>query len=222
MAQRLSTPGALTDRLRTALGENINIDIVNQSYTTTYGVAVRAESVDRDALQIAGIVQGVNASIVAPDAGSERQLRRSNLTVEVLQQNESQATPASNSVTTRRAHQSFSAIPTGDIQSVEALATATSPSQSNASRPTPPGGDRDDRRAGYLHGFGTIRSWLGHNPAYVSATATARWHPLGTIDGWFAFIFEVGWQLIPFLVMFYAGKRLLLMLGPENIFQRNP
>jgi len=74
------------------LGENINIDIVNQSYTTTYGVAVRAESVDRDALQIAGIVQGVNASIVAPDAGSERQLRRSNLTVEVLQQNESQAT----------------------------------------------------------------------------------------------------------------------------------
>jgi len=60
MAQRLSTPGALTDRLRTALGENINIDIVNQSYTTTYGVAVRAESVDRDALQIAGIVQGVN------------------------------------------------------------------------------------------------------------------------------------------------------------------
>jgi len=92
MAQRLSTPGALTDRLRTALGENINIDIVNQSYTTTYGVAVRAESVDRDALQIAGIVQGVNASIVAPDAGSERQLRRSNLTVEVLQQNESQAT----------------------------------------------------------------------------------------------------------------------------------
>jgi len=33
------------------LGENINIDIVNQSYTTTYGVAVRAESVDRDALK---------------------------------------------------------------------------------------------------------------------------------------------------------------------------
>jgi len=55
----------------------------------------------------------------------------------------------------------------------------------------------------------------------VSATDTARWHPLGTIDGWFAFIVEVGWQLIPFIVMFYAGTRLLRMLGPEDIFQRN-
>jgi len=74
------------------VGENINIDIVNQSYTTTYGVAVRAERVDRDALQVAGIVRGVNASIVAPDTGSKRQLRHSELTVEVLQQSESQAT----------------------------------------------------------------------------------------------------------------------------------
>jgi len=74
------------------IGENVNVEIVNQSYETTYGVAVRAENVDREALHVAGIVRGVNASIVEPDAGSERQLRRSNLTVEVLQQNESQAT----------------------------------------------------------------------------------------------------------------------------------
>lgn len=57
-----------------------------------YGVAVRAENADREALHVAGIVRGVNASIVEPDAGSERQLRRSNLTVEVIQQNQSQAT----------------------------------------------------------------------------------------------------------------------------------
>ena len=65
-------------------------------------------------------------------------------------------------------------------------------------------------------------SWLGHDPAYVSDTATARWHPLGTIDGWFALVFEVGWQLLPFFVMFYAGKRLLRMLGPEDIFGQKP
>jgi hypothetical protein len=53
---------------------------------------VRWEGIDREALHVAGIVRGVNASIVEPDAGSERQLRRNNLTVEVIQQNQSQAT----------------------------------------------------------------------------------------------------------------------------------
>jgi len=206
-----------------SLGENINIDIVNQSYTTTYGLAVRTETVDRDALQVAGIVRGVNASIVAPDAGSERQLRRSNLTVEVLRQNESQATLRI------------------ELRDNE---TGTPITLDGSSRRYPIGGSA---RNGYITiadqrvetnasgvaivtinepGIYTARyhpgSWLGHDPAYVSATATARWHPLGTIDGWFAFIFEVGWQLIPFIVMFYAGKRLLRMLGPEDIFQRNP
>ena len=205
------------------IGETINIDIVNQSYTTTYGVAVRAENVDRDALQVAGIVRGVNASIVAPDAGSERQLRRSNLTVEVLQQNESQATlrielrdnetgaPITLDDSSRRYPISRSArngyITIADHR-VETNASGVAIVTINE-----PG----IYTARYHPG-----SWLGHNPAYVSATATARWHPLGTIDGWFAFIFEVGWQIIPFIVMFYAGKRLLRMLGPEDIFQRNP
>jgi len=83
-----------TDRPSPAgtIGENVNIEVVNQSYTTTYGVAVRAEAIDREALHVAGIVRGVNASIDEPASGSERQLRRSTLTAEVLQQNQSQAT----------------------------------------------------------------------------------------------------------------------------------
>ncbi len=205
------------------LGENINIDIVNQSYTTTYGVAVRAENVDRNALQVAGIVRGVNASIVAPDASSERQLRRSNLTVEVLQQNESQATlrielrdnetgaPIVLSDPDRR-------YPIGGNTRNGYITIAEQRVETNASGVAIVTIDKPGIYTARYH----PGSWLGHDPAYVSATATARWHPLGTIDGWFAFIFEVGWQLIPFVVMFYAGKRLLRMLGPEDIFQRNP
>ncbi|QRV18074.1 hypothetical protein JMJ58_24440 (plasmid) [Haloterrigena salifodinae] len=205
------------------LGENINIEIVNQSYTTTYGLAVRAETVDREDLHVAGIVRGVNASIVAPDAGSERQLRRSNLSVKVIQQNQSQATLR---------------IELRDNQ------TGTPIGLGGGGRRYPIGGGA---RNGYITiadqrvetnasgvaivtveqpGIYTARyhpgSWLGHNPAYVSDTATARWHPLGTIEGWFALFVEVGWQLLPFFVMFYAGKRLLRMLGPEDIFQNNP
>ncbi|TKX72448.1 hypothetical protein EXE40_04165 [Halorubrum sp. GN11GM_10-3_MGM] len=205
------------------IGENINIDIVNQSYTTTYGVAVRAESIDRDTLQVAGIVRSVNASIVAPDAGSERQLRRSDLAVAVLQQNESQATLRIE----LRDNQTGAPIVLSDPNRRYPISGNTRDGYITV------GDQRVETNASGVAivtidepGIYTARyhpgSWLGHNPAYVGETATARWHPLGTIDGWFAFIFEVGWQLIPFVVMFYAGKQLLRMLGPEEIFQRNP
>ena len=178
---------------------------------------------DRDALQVTGIVRGVNASIVAPDAGSERQLRRSNLTVEVLQQNESQATlcielrdnetgaPIVLSDSDRR-------YPIGGSTRNGYITVADQRVETNTSGVAIVTIDEPGIYTARYH----PGSWLGHNPAYVSETATARWHPLGTIGGWFAFIFEVCWQLIPFLVMFYAGKRLLRMLGPEDIFQRKP
>jgi len=73
------------------IGENVNIEVVNQSYTPTYGVAVRAQTVDRDALRVDGIVRGESASLTEPETGSERQLRRSNLSVEVVDQNSSHA-----------------------------------------------------------------------------------------------------------------------------------
>jgi len=203
------------------IGENINIDIVNQSYTTTYGVAVRAENVDREALHVAGIVRGVNASIVEPDAGSERQLRRSNLTVEVIQQNQSQATLKvelrDNQTGAPIALDDSRQYPIGGTSRNGYITVADQRVETNASGVAivtinEPG----IYTARYHPG-----SWLGHDPAYVSDTATARWHQLETIDGWFALVFEVGWQLLPFFVMFYAGKRLLRMLGPEDIFQHN-
>ena len=213
-----------TDRSSSAesLGENINVEVINQSYTTTYGVAVRATEVDRDALQVAGIVRGVNASVGGPTVRTERSLRQPNLTVEQLNQTKSATTlrielrdnrtdaPIVLNESTREypiiARPRDGYLSVGD-QTVEtnasgmALVTIDDP------------------------GIYTVRyhpgSWLGHNPAYVSDAATVRWHPLSTIEGWFALVFEVGWQLLPFFVMFYAGRRLLRMLGPEDIFQRN-
>jgi len=213
-----------TDRPSPAgtIGENVTIEVVNQSYETTYGVGVRAETVDKEALQVAGIVRGVNASVVESDAGFERQLRRSNLSVEVLQQNQSQATlrielhdnqtgaPIVLNESARRFP--ISGNPRNGYIIIANQRVETNSSGVAILTITEPG----IYTARYHPG-----SWLGHSPAYVSDTATARWHPLGTIDGWFAFMFEVGWQFIPFFVMFYAGHRLLRMLGPEDIFQRN-
>ena len=205
------------------LGENVTIEAVNQSYTTTYGVAVRTETVDRDALHVAGIVRGVNASLVAPDTGSERQLRHSNLTVEVLQQNQSRATLRVELRDNRTGapivldddHRRY---PIGGSTRSGYVSIADQRVETNTAGVALVTVDEPGIYTARYH----PGSWLGHDPAYVSATATARWHPLTTIDGWFAFIVEILWQLIPFFVMFYAGRRLLRMLGPDDIFQRNP
>ena len=74
------------------IGENVNIEVVDQSYTPTFGIAVRAKTVDRDALRVDGIVRGVSASLTEPETGSERQLRRSNLSLTVVDKNSSHAT----------------------------------------------------------------------------------------------------------------------------------
>jgi len=52
----------------------------------------------------------------------------------------------------------------------------------------------------------------------VGTTATTRWHPLSTFDSWVGLLFNAGWQLIPFAVMFYAGHRLLRMFWPSEFF----
>lgn len=201
---------------------NVTVEVVNQPYTATHGLAVRTEAVDRDALHVAGIVRGVNASIVEPREGSERQLRRSNLTVSVLEQNQSQATLRI------------------ELRDNETGAPIILDDRAR-SNPI-----REDPRNGYITiadqrvetnasgvaivtvdgpGIDEVRyepeSWLSQNPAYVGDTETVRWHPLGTIDGWFALLFEIFWQFIPFFVMFYAGHRLLKMFGPKDRFERN-
>jgi len=212
-----------TDRPSPAgtIGENVNIEVVNQSYTTTYGVAVRAGLSIGTPLHVAGIVRGVNASIVEPDAGSERQLRRSNLTAEVLRQNQSQATLRIE----LRDNETGAPIILDDSQSLVSY-WGNHPQRIHHHR-RPPGRNQCVRVAIVTDdpGIYTARyhpgSWLGHNPAYVREdTATARWHPLRNHRRLVRVLFEVFWQFIPFFVMFYAGHRLLRMLGPEDLFQR--
>ncbi|EMA06942.1 hypothetical protein [Haloferax denitrificans] len=213
-----------TDRAspRRTIGENVTVEVVNESYTPTYGLAVRAETVDREALRVGGIVRGVNATIVDPQVGSARQLRESNLSVELVSQTTSNATLR---------------VELRDNQTGAPIAS------NGSDRQYPIGGSS---HSGYITvgdqrvetnesgvaivtldepGIYTARyhpgTWLGHDPAYVGDTASVRWHPLGTLDGWVAFVFEVGWQAIPFVVTFYAGRRLLRMFGPTDSYYRN-
>jgi hypothetical protein len=201
------------------IGETVSVDVVNQSYQATYGLAARTDSIDRDTLHVTGIVRGVNETI-EPTAGADRQLRRSTLSVNVVRQNQ---TAAVLRVELRDAR-TDSPIQLADRDRLHLIGGET-----RTGAITVNGQRVETNRSGVATvtvddpGVYTARyqpgSWLSHNPAYVPATATARWHPLTTIEGWFALLVEVGWQLLPFVVVFYAGTRLLRLLGFTTRFQ---
>ncbi|WP_267644148.1 hypothetical protein [Haloarchaeobius amylolyticus] len=206
-----------------SIGENVHIEIVEQEYTTSYGLAVRTGPLNREDIHVAGIVRGVNATIVEPDSGSERQLRESNLTAEVIEKTDSAATVR---------------IELRDNETGAPIALREHP------RLDPIGGRTRD---GYITigeqrvetnasgvailtlqqtGTYTARyhpgSWLSHDPAYVSDTASVRWNPLGTPTWWFDLLFGVSWRLLPFFVTYYAGTRLLRIFFPEYVFEKLP
>lgn len=193
------------------LGENVTVDVVTDPYETSYGMAVRYRDVDRDALTVHGIVQGVNATLVDPERGRERHVRESELTVDIVARNESGATLR---LELRDATTDHPISLTGvDGPRYEPIL--------------------EDMRAGYItvadqrvktneSGLATVRvtesgvytaryhpgSWLRHDPAYTGDTATVRWHPLTTVAGWFALVVQTFQWFLPFAFAVYAGRKL--------------
>ena len=201
-----------------SLGENITIDVVEDPYTTTYGIAVRADTIDRDALRLTGIVRGVNASPAVSAPGAERQLRASNLTATVVEQSSSEATLK---LTLRDGVTDAPIVLTGDRRDPLRgtpqrgyIAVADQRIRTNESGVAYVNIDEPGIYTATYH----PEPWLSHDPAYVRASATTRWHPLTTIEGWVVLIIEVGWRLLPFAVMVYAGTRLLRLLTPNSGF----
>ncbi|MFC7044806.1 hypothetical protein ACFQH6_04665 [Halobacteriaceae archaeon GCM10025711] len=73
------------------LGENVHVDVIDQDYQSSFGIAVRNDDLDPEALTVTGIVRGVNATLTEPETETTRQLRPSNLTVTVINSTPSQA-----------------------------------------------------------------------------------------------------------------------------------
>ncbi|WP_053948986.1 hypothetical protein [Halolamina sediminis] len=213
----LETWGTTAASPAPTLGENITIDVVHHPYTASYGVAVRAARVDPGAINIGGIVRGVNASITEPNDGFERPLTRSNLTATIREQTQSGARVR---VTLRTADRGEPIVlddsardgPTVRPERTGYITIAGQRVETNASGVAVVTVDQP--------GIYTVRyhpeSWVSQSSAYVGDTATVRWHPLTTLDGWVALLLEVGWQLLPFVVALYAGRRLLALLSPAG------
>lgn len=220
--QLIETWGRKTAAPGGTIGSSVHVDDAEQPYTRSYGVAVRHDAVDRDALTVYGIVRTTNAALVAPPNGSERKIRASNLTVTVSNQTLSGATLR---IELREA----------DTGAPIALSTASRWELLGAGAQHGGYIEIADRRvrtnaAGVAFvrvsepGAYTARyrpvPWLSVDPAYTGDTASVRWHPLTTLGGWWGLVVTGMWLLLPFGVAWYAGRRLTLMLPPDTHSKR--
>ena len=195
-----------------AIDETVDIEVVSEPYTRSYGLALRHDDIDSDAVAVDGIVRGVSADLVEPNGGAEREIRESNLSVEIVDSN---ATAVTLQIELRDAE-------TGAPIMLE----------------NPFGLPRfsligHEFREGYItigdqrvrtnrQGIATVTvnqpgiytaeyhpgSWRSHSPAYLGDTATETWHPLATPTGWFTLVVDVIRYAIPFAVALYAAKRI--------------
>ncbi|WP_277554064.1 hypothetical protein [Halobaculum limi] len=199
----------------TRLPENVAVDVVESPYTASYGVLVETNASGAASVTAAGVVRGVDVPI--EQVGGVTQLRQSEVRARVVEQTEFEATIR---------------ISLHDAETGAPIRLG----EPNAPFPEPPGGVR----TGYIEiggeqvqtnargvaivtvdepGVYTARyvpgSWLAQDPAYAGSSATARWHPLFTIEGWLDLFVRVLQVAIPFALAVYAGRRLgqLLAVG---------
>jgi hypothetical protein len=193
------------------IGDNIAVEVVDQPYTSSYGIAVRTSTDLGDGPTVEGIVDGVSGELVTPERERDRILRESRLSLTVIEAADERA-----------------------VLRVELKDNVTGDpialSQSLDARYAPIVGDP---RSGYVTvagqrvetndsgvalvmvkdaGVYTARyhpgSWLNHYPAYIGSVDSARWHPLTTIEGWFTLALTGLQWSIPFVLVLYAGRKL--------------
>jgi len=197
------------------LPDTVHVEVVDQPYEASYGIAVRTATGRPETATVRGIVRGVEIP-VEPDR-RPRQVRASRLTVRTLTETADGA----------RLLVRLEDATTGAPIALGATATA---------RFEP----LTDTRDGYIalageriqtnsSGLATVTvsepgvytawyrpgSWLGNDPAYTSDGAIARYHPLATIAGWIDLLTTALLWALPFLFVLYLGRQLGRLLTPR-------
>lgn len=204
--ERRSSPAA-------TLGEHVEVDVVEESYTTSDGLALRADDIDRDGVIVSGIVRGADATGWEPRP--ERRIRESTLTAAIVDGNLTHATVRlelqddETGAPIDLGDARRDPIDLGDASRSGSITIADRRVRTNASGVTTVTlGAPGIYTARYEPG-----SWLSHDPAYTGATATVRWHPLRSVSNWLALFVQLVWLALPVAVVYYAGRRLLAMGG---------
>ena len=199
-----------------ALPPNVTVDVVEQEYTTSFGLAIRTSVGTPETIRVPGIVRGVNATLGRTE--STRPIRESRIEVRVLSQTNEQA----------RLLVHLSDAETGEpIALAPAVDSRYEPIVDGRDGYIELGGERLQTNSSGMvtvtvsdPGVYTARyvpgSWLTHDPAYTTAADTTRWHPLGTVAGWLALLTTSLTWFLPFALAVYAGRRLGGIFAPRS------
>ncbi|WP_231741320.1 hypothetical protein [Halorubrum sp. CBA1125] len=198
------------------LPSNISVGVVTSEYTRSYGLAIRDETLHPETVQIRGVVRGVSAPLTAVTP-AERPIRKPNLSVRLTDTTGSEATIR---VTLRdpqtgapiRLAESRPATPIADDGPAGTL-------QING-EPIRLGPNGTATRTIAEPGLYSVRfepaSWRTTSPAYVAASDSVRWHPLGTVAGWLQLLETVIWGAVPIAVAWIAGRQLGHLIAGES------
>jgi hypothetical protein len=197
------------------IGEHVAVEVVQRPYRPSFGVAVRSPRIDPEAVLVRGIVRGVTADV---DRQRERTVRAADLSVSVLAADDDRARllvelrDAETGAPIRLTEPPIPRYqPVADAGRDGYVTVAGQRVRTNASgMATVTVAEPGVYTARYQPD-----SWLAYDPAYAPASATARWHPLTTAAGWLELGIAVLRAAVPFVLVWYAGRKLGRALGAE-------
>jgi hypothetical protein len=205
------TWGATHDTPASALPENVGVDVIEGSYNETYGMAIRADSIDPDEITIGAIVHGMETTPWR-FFDEPKQVRETTLSASIIDETGSNATvlveltdAATGEPIELGERSSNPAIPADD----EYIEIGDRRVQTNAS------GLATVTLA--EPGVYTVRyeptPWYETREPHAGARATIHYNPLLSPMAWLTFGVRVGVTLLPFAIAWYAGRRLASMFS---------
>lgn len=194
------------------LGRNVTVGVTETPYTRPASIAFRMDE-RPSTMQAHGIVHGVDLRV--SETSNVRQIRRSSLSVRVINRSGGRARlrlelrdattdePIELYDTQRATDETSNETDESGYVTVAGERVRTNESGIATLWLTQPGT--------YTARFHPA-SWVGMIPSYTGDTATARWHPLTTLDGWVAFGSGALARLLPLVIALYAGRRLGMLV----------
>jgi hypothetical protein len=198
-----------------AMDPNVNVGVVTEPYTASYGVATRIDVADSNRTDsqnvvVTGIVSGVTARGITTTA-SVRDLRASELSATVLDE-------STDSIRVRlELTDATDGSPIGLDRGVDdpRYDRIAGPDRDGVIEIAGQSVQTNDTgvvivalpEAGVYEARYEPGSWLTHDPAYTSSTATVRVHPLTALDGWVTALAVTLGQAVPFLAVGYLAWR---------------
>jgi len=176
------------------LPSQVHVGVVTEPYQTTAQMHIQGPPDAMGTPTATGLVRGVPVTVES--SGESTQLQPVTLTAQITARTASQATLR---VTLETEH----GTPIDLTERDGTITVAGKQVTTNASGvATVTVTDPSLYTARYVPG-----SWQTHDPAYVGATATARWHPLARPSGWIAFLRPLVQLALVGGAIWYAGRR---------------